>query len=133
MELLVKYLLVGIAYRAYLEYKPLVNLLGFGRTPDRNLLEDTIFLPGFFLALLGFDSRLLVIGVAVGSGLLFVDFSIKRLIRDLLVFGVLWLGFQSQFQPLILGPFLGLGYAWCQRRFSRQPESPHKGQFTTGI
>jgi hypothetical protein len=127
MDPLIKCLLVGILYRAYLEYKPLVELVGFGRSPDRFLLDDTILIPGFLMALVGFDTRLLVVGIAVGSGLLLVDFSLKRLARNLLVIGFLWFGVQSQFQPLLLGPALGLGYAWCQRRFSRQAASPQMG------
>ncbi len=124
MHPLFTWLLVGILYRAYLECKPLVRLLGFGRQADRYLLEDTILLPGYFMALVGFDCRLMVVGIAIGSGLLFVEFSIKRLLRDALVIGILWFGIQSQFQPLILGQFIAMGYLWCQRKFSHRSQPP---------
>jgi hypothetical protein len=133
MDPLIKWLLVGILYRAYLEYKPLVELVGFGRRPDRYLLDDTILIPGFLMALVGFDTRLLVVGIAVGSGLLLVDFSLKRLSRNLLVIGLLWFGVQSQFQPLILGPFIGMGYGWYQRRFSKNSQPAETGQIQPSV
>ena len=113
------YLGIGFGFRVLIEIPKLRRLMGFGGQPNANSIDDLIVVPCYLMALLGFDVRLLVIGLTIGSGLMFVEFSFWRTIRIVAVLAILWFAILGGAQPVLLGMFILLGYQWCERRFRR--------------
>ncbi len=116
---LLTYLAIGIGFRVLLEVPTIRRVLRFDWQPNRHSIEDLIVVPGYLIALLGLDVRLLVIGLTIGSGLMFVDFSFWQLVRTIAVVAILWFAILAGAQPVLLGMFILLGYQWCERRFRR--------------